>query len=82
MDIRIVNFRGDKIALSPPVKSALDNLGLEAEKPDANYEELTHKILRVLEGDGFKIAKLQPEIKYSENNKGKKIQNIKVYYTG
>ena len=82
MEIRIVNFRGDKVALSPPVKTALDNLGLEAEKPDVNYEELTRKILRALEGDGFQIMKLQPEIKYSESKKGKKIQNIKVYYTG
>jgi hypothetical protein len=82
MEIRIVNFRGDKIALSPPVKTALDSLGLEAEKPDINYEELSHKIVRVLEGDGLDLSKLQPEIKYSESKKGKKIQSIKVYYTG
>jgi hypothetical protein len=82
MNIQVININGDSIALSPQVKTALDGVGEEADKLNANWEELSEKVFRILKGDGFDIARLQPEIKYYETKKGKKTQSIRIFYNG
>lgn len=82
MYIRVLNHQGDQIALAPQIKSALDSLAIEAEKPGADWNEVSAKMLRVLEGDGFEIDKLEPEIKYYYTKKFKRIWSIMIRYTG
>ena len=81
MNVRVMNVYGDQIKLSPPIKSAIDALSLEADKTDVNWDEITHKILRVLEGDGFDGTKLQSEVVYFDTKKGKKITEIRIDYS-
>jgi hypothetical protein len=80
MMIRVLDSKGDQIALSPQINSALDSLGLDDAKPDTEWQEISDKIMRVLEGDGFEVYKLQPEITYQETKKGKKIRTITLRY--
>ena len=82
MMIRVKNIFGDSIELSPQTKTALANLGLEADKPDANWDETTGKMLRVLEADNYDVTKLQPEISFIDTKYGKKILEIVINYAG
>ncbi len=82
MMIRVKNVNGDSIELSPQTKSALDNLGLEADKPGADWQEVTKKMLQVLGGDDFDITKLKPEVSFIDTKKGKKILEIVIDYAG
>ena len=80
MNIRVLNSVGNRIVLDPQLKSALESLGREAEKPDANWQEISQKMLRVLERDGFDVSKLQSEIEYADTKKGKEIIRINFYH--
>jgi hypothetical protein len=71
---------GDKLALSPSTKTALDNLGQEGAIPESGWAELERQILDILEKDNFDRTKLQPEISYFDTKKGKKMQSIKINY--
>jgi hypothetical protein len=82
MHIRVTNIHGDRILLPPQTKSALDSLGIEVAASEANWEETTQKMVRILGFDGFEVMKLQPEISYSNTKDGKKIEEIKFYYSG
>jgi hypothetical protein len=82
MMIRVKNVNGDSIELSLQAKSALDNLGLEADKTGANWEGMTNKMLRVLEADNYDITKLQPEVSFIDTKDGKKILEIVINYAG
>jgi hypothetical protein len=82
MSIRVFDIQGDQLELAPPVKAALAALGLEADTSEANWEELTQKMGRVLETDGFEVMKFQPEISYYDTKKGKKILEIRFNYWG
>jgi len=82
MNIRVFNTHGYQIILPQQLKTSLNNIGLEAEKPNADWNEITHKMLRVLEGYDFDVTRLQPEIAYYETKGGKKISSIDIKYTG
>jgi len=79
--IRVLNNDGDQIELSPQTKSALENLGLEADKPNIDWDELTDKMMRVLQGDNFDVKKLKPEVSYMDTKEGKKITQINITYS-
>jgi hypothetical protein len=81
MFISVINIRGDQIKLSPQINSALAALGLEADTPGADWDEVTHKMIRLLAADDFEITKLQPEVDYYDTKKGKKILEIKIHYS-
>jgi hypothetical protein len=82
MRIRVLNNNGDQLKLSPQINAALDSLGQEAAKSEANWEEATQKMIRVLERDNFDATKLQPEINYYDTKNGKQLFSIKINYTG
>ena len=82
MNIQVININGDILKLSPQIRAALDSVGEEADKLDANWEAVYEKALRILQGDGFEITKLQPEVKYFDTKEGKKTQSIKIFYQG
>ena len=65
-------MNGDIIKLSPQIRAALDSVGEEADKLNANWEEVYGKALRILQGDGFEITRLQPEVKYFDTKKARK----------
>ncbi len=80
MSIRVLNLQGDQIVISPQTKTALASLARDASKPDADWDEITHKMYHVLEGDGFEIDKLQAEVSYFDSKKGRQATNIDIYY--
>jgi hypothetical protein len=80
MNIRVLNGQKEQIIISPRIKSALDSLGLEAEKSESNWDEAAYKMLQVLEGDNFDIHRLRSEISYYDTKKGKKILGIDINY--
>ena len=80
MNIRVLNGQKEQLFISPQIKSALDSLGLEAEKSEANWDEAAYKMLQVLEGDDFDIHRLRSEISYYDTKKGKKILGIDIHY--
>lgn len=82
MMIRVKNANGDSIELSPNTKSALDSLGLEADKTGADWNETTKKMLRVLGDDNFDITKLTSEVSFIDTKEGKKILEIVINYAG
>ena len=82
MVIRVLNYEGERLEVSQQAKAALTAIGNRAEGYNADWNQISGDIMRALEGDGFEVNALQPEIAYYENNNGKKILNIKVYYGG
>jgi hypothetical protein len=80
MNIRVFNAQKEQIVISPRIKAALDSLGQEAEKPQANWNETAYKMLQVLQGDDFEIDRLQSVISYYDTKKGKKILGIDINY--
>jgi len=80
MYIRVLNAQKEQIIISPRIKAALDSLGLEAEKSEANWDGAAYKMLQVLQGDDFDIHRLRSEISYYDTKKGKKILGIDISY--
>jgi hypothetical protein len=80
MSIRVFNYYGDQLFVSPNIQSTLETITSKAGKSHETWDELTHEMLHVLEGDGFDIAKLQPQISYFETKKGKEIMHIDFFY--
>jgi hypothetical protein len=73
MRIRVLNAGGDQLKVSPQINSALENLGRQADKSGTNWQEISNKMLRVLEGDNFDPSKLQLEINYCDTKNGKEV---------
>ena len=82
MSVSVINNQGDHVKLTPATVSSLASLALEAEKPNANWDEINVKMLHLLEADGFEIMKLQPEISYYDSKEGRVITDIRISYTG
>ena len=82
MMIRVKNANGDSIELSPKTKSALDNIGLEADKTGRDWNEVTHEMMRVLGDDNYDITKLTSEVSFMDTKEGKKVMEIVINYAG
>jgi len=80
MSIRVFNYLGDQLYVSPNTQASLEKVTREAGKSHETWDELTHQMLKTLETDGFEINKLQPQISYFETKKGKDILHIDFFY--
>jgi hypothetical protein len=79
MIIRVLNARGNLLKLAPQTATALESLDAEADKVNADWDDIVRKALRILEADGFEVSKLLPEVKYYDTQKGTKILVIKIH---
>jgi len=81
MKIQVFNIQGYQISLPPQIKSSLQSFALEADKSAGNWQEITDKMMRVLEVYGFEVEKIQPVIKYYETKISKEILSIEFQYS-
>jgi hypothetical protein len=80
MRIRVINNNGDILEISPQIHEALESLSRQTDNSGNNWQEISDKMLRVLEGENFDITKLQPELKYIDTEKGKEVFSIEISY--
>lgn len=83
MKVRLLDPQDKEIGVSSEIRTALDKLGAEAEakaKVGADFEQVTRKMLQLLEDNGFEITKLKSIVTYSDTESGNKIENITIYY--
>ncbi len=84
MKVRLLDSEDKEIGISSEIRTALDKLGAEAEakaKNGAEFEQITRKMLQLLEDNGFEITKLKSVVTYSDTETGNKIENITIYYS-
>jgi hypothetical protein len=81
MRIRVINNDGDQLKISPQIQAALESLSKQTDNSGNNWQEISDKMLRVLEGDNFDITKLQAELKYIDTEKGKEVFSVQINYT-
>lgn len=80
MNVRVLTIKGEQYTLAPQVKTTLESLALEANKGESNWEKQMGKMTGVLEGAGFDVNKLQPEVLYYDTKSGKQIISVRFYY--
>lgn len=83
MKVSLLDPQDKEIGVSSEIRTALDKLGAEAEakaKVGADFEQVTRKMLQLLEDNGFEITKLKSIVTYSDTESGNKIENITIYY--
>jgi hypothetical protein len=81
MNVRVLSINGEQFELAPQVKTTLESLALDANKGESNWEKQTEKMTRVLEGAGFDVTRLQPEVLYYDTKSGKQIISVRFYYS-
>ena len=82
MRIRVINNNGDQLKLSPQIQSTLESLSRQTDNTETNWQEISDKMLRVLEGENYDITKLQAELSYIDTPKGKEVFSVNINYTG
>lgn len=83
MKVILLDSQNKEIGVSSEIRTALDELGAEAEakaKVRADFEQVTRKMLQLLEDNGFEITKLKAIVTYTDSKPGNKIENITIYY--
>lgn len=81
--VSLLDSQDKEIGVSSEIRIVLDKLGAEAEakaKVGADFEQVTRKMLQLLEANGLEVTKLKAIVTYSDTESGNKIENITIYY--
>lgn len=81
--VRLLDSKGEEIAVSIELGNALAELAFEAEvKAEAgdDFSPVIGKMLQLLEANGFEAERLEAVVNYEQAGAGVKIKDIILYY--